>query len=189
METLKNMNGTTSKYAKWFVRVIHPKIIDYTFTARGETINAQKFQCVLVSQDPEQYMLGLVPFAFSDREAGKKAFAKFTTKVVLEITTPACDTKARLEYNGCPVKPVVLLARPTTVKVFPPTNMEVQKYPAMGIAVSIDITELVRILKDSGSAKSLNKTFDFCGKFLDNSIPKTSRYVWGAPLRVGGHVC
>ena len=48
------MNGTTSKYAKWFVRVIHPKLIDYTFQARGETVHAQKFECVLVSKDPAQ---------------------------------------------------------------------------------------------------------------------------------------
>ena len=132
VETLKNMNSTTSKYAKWFVRVIHPKILDYTFTARGETVNAQKFQCVLVSQDPEQYMLGLVPFAFTDREAAAKAFAKFTPNTVLEITTPAFDSKARSEYNGCPVKPVVLLARPTTVKVVPPYKHGVGEVPGHG---------------------------------------------------------
>ena len=77
VETLKNMNSTTSKYAKWFVRIIHPKLINYTFSARGETVNAQKFQCVLVSQDPAQYMIGLVPFVFGDRGAAKKASDKF----------------------------------------------------------------------------------------------------------------
>ena len=66
VETLKNMNSTTSKFAKWYVRVVDPKIIDYSFTARGETVTAQKFQCVLVSKDSAQYMPGLVPFVFSD---------------------------------------------------------------------------------------------------------------------------
>ncbi len=100
VETLKNMNSTTSKFAKWFVRVIHPKIVDYTFQARGETVQAKKFVCVLVSQDPAQYMLGIVPFSFNDREAPQKAFAKFKPNMVLELTTPAFDSKARPEFNG-----------------------------------------------------------------------------------------
>ena len=102
LETLKNMNGTTGKFAKWYVRVIAPKIIDYPIKARGETIAAQKFECVLVSKDPTQYMLGLVPFAFSDRGAAKKAMDKFKENYVFEITQPAFDTKAKSEFNGCP---------------------------------------------------------------------------------------
>ena len=166
------MNSSTSKYAKWFVRVIHPKVIDYTFTARGEPVNAQKFECVLVSEDPAQYRLGLVPFVFSDREAAKKAFSRFTKDLVLEITTPAFDSKARPEYNGCPVKPVLLLSKPTTIKKVPPANMEIFNYPAKGITVSIDITGLVQILKDSGSAKPLNMTFDFAERTLASPLQK-----------------
>ena len=116
VETLKNMNGATAKYAKWFVRILDPKLVEYTFTSRGETINAQKFQCVLVSKDPAQYMLGLVPFTFGDTQAPKKASERFLEDHVFEITTPVWDTRARTEYNGCPVKSVVLLTKPTTIK-------------------------------------------------------------------------
>eukprot|EP00969_Alexandrium_andersonii_P262309 11596069-Alexandrium_andersonii.AAC.1 len=59
LETLKNTNSTTAKFAKWYVRVCDPKIVDYSFQSRGEKVGAQKFQCVLVSHAPEQYMLGL----------------------------------------------------------------------------------------------------------------------------------
>ncbi len=61
VETLKNMNTTTARYAKWYARGLEPKVISYTFAARGETVHAQKFQCLLVPKDPAQYMLGLVP--------------------------------------------------------------------------------------------------------------------------------
>ena len=64
VETLKNMNNNIGKYTTWYVRVTNPRVTDYTFTARGESVAAQKFECVLVSQDSEQYMLGLVPFDF-----------------------------------------------------------------------------------------------------------------------------
>ena len=113
------MNSSTGKFAKWYVRVIAPKIIDYPIKARGETIAAQKFECVLVSKDSSQYVLGLVPFAFSDRGAAQKAMDKFKENHVFEITQPAFDTKTKSEFNGCPLKTVLLLARPTIVKAPP----------------------------------------------------------------------
>ena len=85
---------------------------------------------------------------------------------MLEITTPAFEPKARPEFNGCPVKPVLLLKGPTTNKAVPPTNKAMLEHPATGLEVSMDISQLLQFLKGLGSAKSLNKTFDFCGKFL-----------------------
>ena len=77
VETLKNMNGGTAKYAKWYVRIIDPKIIEYSFIARGQSVQAKKFECILVSKDPSQYMLALVPFEFKDPNAAQKAYEKF----------------------------------------------------------------------------------------------------------------
>ena len=37
VEILKNMNSTIGKFAKWYVRIIDPKIIQYEFKPRGET--------------------------------------------------------------------------------------------------------------------------------------------------------
>ena len=173
VETLKNMNASTSKFAKWYVRVVDPKIKEYSFKSRGETVAAQKFECVLVSKDPAQYMLGLVPFSFSDRQAAAKALTKFRENQVLEITTPAFDPRARPEFNGCPVKPVLVLAKPTTIKLVPPTNAAMLEHPATGLTVSMDISDLLQFLKASGSAKALNKTFDFCGKFQGMSAIKS----------------
>ena len=49
VETLKNMNASTAKYAKWYVRVVDPKVKEYSFQARAEKFEAQKFECVLVA--------------------------------------------------------------------------------------------------------------------------------------------
>ena len=150
------MNSTIGKFAKWYVRIIDPKIIEYEFKSKGETVSAQKFECVLVSKDPTQYMLATVPFSFSDRLSAKKALNVFKNNDVLEITTPAFDAKARAEFNGCPVKSVLLLTQPTTMKHVPCTNTEVLQHPAQGLQVSLHITALIKHLKDSGSAKSLS---------------------------------
>ena len=70
-ETLKSMNSLTARFAKWYVKILDPKVIDYSFAAKGEKVQAQKFQCVLVPHAPEQHMLGLVPFDFKDRSAAQ----------------------------------------------------------------------------------------------------------------------
>ena len=173
VETLKSMNATTGKFAKWYVRVLDPKVIDYSFQSKGETIAAQKFQCVLVSKDPTQYMLGLVPFAFKDRQAAAKALTRFTANQVYEVTTPAFDAKSRADFNGCPVKSVLLLTTPTTIKAVPSTNKAMLEHPATGLEVSMDISELLQFLKASNSTKALSKTFDFTGKFLKLSPAKS----------------
>ncbi|MEY2988005.1 MAG: hypothetical protein RJB13_1526 [Pseudomonadota bacterium] len=171
-ETLKNLNASTAKFAVWFVRIIDPKIIEYTFTSRSEQIKAQKFQCVLVSNHSEQYMMGLVPFEFRNRNAAQQAASKFTANSVWQMMTPAIDAKARAEYNGCPLKSTVLLTAPTKLKAVPPTNIAQLQYPAKGLKVILDIKTIVSILKAPGAFKRLNKTFDFCGKITALSDQK-----------------
>ena len=96
LETLKNMNSTTAKFAKCSVRVLDPKIIEYSFTARGEKVAATKFTCVLVSNAPEQYMLGGVPFNFKDRNAAIDASNKFKADSMWELQTPSFDMSMNL---------------------------------------------------------------------------------------------
>lgn len=170
VETLKNMNGTTAKYAKWFVRVLDPKVIEYSFQAKGERVEAKKFQCVLVSSDPKQYMMGLVPFDFKDRDAAANAAQKFTADSVWELANPTFDAKSKPEFNGCPVKGTVLLSKPTVTTRVLPTSQEVLKYPARGLHIPLPITGIVKLLKGPGTASRL--TFDFSGKFLGISKPK-----------------
>ena len=110
------MNASTGKYAKWFVRAIGPKVKDYTFDSRGEKIQAHKSECVLVSQDPSQYMMGLVPFDFKNRQAASNAETHFRRNSVWEVTMPAFDAKAKPDYIGCPLKAVLLLKAPTQLK-------------------------------------------------------------------------
>ena len=61
------MNSTIGKFARWCARIIDPKIIPFEFKSKGEDVYAQRFECVLVSKDPAQYMLATVPFSFTDR--------------------------------------------------------------------------------------------------------------------------
>ena len=57
-ETLLNMNTSTANFAIWVVRVVaEPKLIQYSFKARGENVDAEKMECVLVSRDPAEYIL------------------------------------------------------------------------------------------------------------------------------------
>ena len=108
-ETLANLNNTTAKFAKFIVRVLDPQVREYDFFARGEKIQAKKFECVLVSANPAEYLLGSVPFSFSNRQAADHAAAKFFNKSVWELTTPSLDSKAKKEFISTPLKRVILL--------------------------------------------------------------------------------
>ena len=175
VETLKNMNGGTAKFAKWYVRIIDPKVIEYQFHAQGKKVEAKKFECIIVSKDPSQYMLAVVPFEFKDPNAAQKAYDKYKKSTIWELTTPAFDAKAKPEYNGCPVKTVLLLTKPSILKAIPPTNKTELDHPAPGLRVHLDIKGIMEILgkrsfvECSGSAKLPTKTFDFIGKYIGMS--------------------
>ena len=84
------MNSTTAKHATWFLRILDPKLIKYQFTARGEVVHAEKFQCVLVSKNPKEYMIGNVSFVFQDRSAPKKASQAYKANLTFEILANPC---------------------------------------------------------------------------------------------------
>ena len=144
-ETLKNMRGSTAKHAQWFVRVLNPKEIEYTFVARSEAVNASKFECLLVSQDPKQYMLATVPFRLKDREAAKKAKAKFGDGTVWILKQAAFETKAKLEFNSCPQKSVVLLMEPTKLAAVTPVQTAELAYPSKHIEVALNVRHTGRL--------------------------------------------
>jgi hypothetical protein len=183
-ETLANMNTNTAKHATWLVRVLDTKVIKYKFETRGakkEEVHATKFQCILVSNDTKSYMHGAVNFTFQDRQAAQKAENKFKEGSVWKIDKPIFDTKARTEYNSCPVKTVVLLDT-SKVKTVLPTSSADLAYPAKYIEVPLKLDSLLQVLTTmkmkspgsarvsvgSGSAKpSLpSKCIDFAGKLL-----------------------
>ena len=177
LESLKNMNGNTAKYAKWYARIIDPKVIRYTFVARDKTVDAQKFECILVSKDARQYMLGSVPFEFKTPKAAESAYEKFKEGTVWEITTPAF-AKAKPEYIGCPIKNVLLMTQPTTMKSVFATNKAEHDHPAQGLCVHLEITGIMDVLgkrdfpEGPGSARVPTKTFDFMGKLMSLSEQK-----------------
>ena len=176
-ETLKNMNSTSAKHATWLVRVLDPKIIKYQFTARGQLVQAEKFECILVSENPKEYMMATVPFSFSDRAAAARVMKTYKALTSYEIRTPQFDTKQKQEYISCPVKRVVILTDPTRTAPIPPTEQAKQQYPSMFVDVGRNLTETMKVLTGmrfnlqpsgpaSGSAKLGAQCLDVCGKIL-----------------------
>ena len=177
-ESLKNMNGTTAKFATWCVRILAPKVISYTFSARGETVDAKKFQCVIVSRDASQYMLGTVGFNFADRGAADKALAKYTHESVWIVRNPCFDTNIKVDFIGAPIKQVLLLNNPSTLTHVPPPSVELHNHPALYVDVAMDLKAILETLAKTafrlaqGSGRPETKTVDVCGKLLQVTEPK-----------------
>ena len=146
VDTLKNMNPHSSKFGKWIVRIFKPSGDPFHF--QDATWRNCERKKVPVSKDPSQYMLGVVNFSFSQKEAAQQASERFKEGSVFEIIQPSFDAEAKPDFNGCPVKLQVLLNKPTIIKEVPQARTDVWSYPAKGIKIAGDITTLVRVLKE-----------------------------------------
>ena len=94
-ESVMNMNETNVKYAKWCLRVLKPQLQSYTFQARGQTIEAKTFTCILVSDNPSEYLIGSVPFEFRSPDGPQQAMTRFVENTVWVVSKPGFDLRAK----------------------------------------------------------------------------------------------
>ena len=183
VETLKNMNLETAKHAQWMVRVLAPKLIRYTFQAKGKTVEAEKFQCLLVSTIPTQFMIGSVPFNFAAPKAASQAFQKFKAGLCFRVQQPEFDGRMKAEYISTPIKKALLLTNPATVTAVPPTATDTLKDVADHVDVGMSLTNVLGRLNKmcwpqtqtlSGGTRQ-TQLLNLCGKV--NSISSAKQVI------------
>jgi len=117
-------------------------------------------------------MTATIPFSFHDRKAAENGQKKYIADTVWTMTTPAFDTKAKIDFIGGPIKHVILLEGGTTkMLAIPPTEKDKYNLPSKHIEVGSNLQELLRVLgrmpmKSTGSATLPSKSIDFTAKFL-----------------------
>ena len=146
VESLKNMNVQTAKYASWVVRILSPKLIRYTFPSKGKSVEAEKFLCLLVSGNPTQFMTGSVPFSFAAPDAAKKAFEKFKAGTCFRVQVPEFDGKLKPEYMSSSIKGALLLTKPTMISAVPLTDTDTLKGIADYVDVGMTLTQVLERL-------------------------------------------
>ena len=183
VETLKNMNLETAKHAQWVVRVLAPKLIRYSFQAKQKTVQAEKFQCLLVSTIPTQFMIGSVPFNFAAPQAAKQAFQKFRAGLCFWVQQPEFDGRMKAEYISTPIKKSLLLTNPATVSAVPPTATDTLKEIADHVDVGMTLTNVLGRLNKmywpqtqtlSGGTRQ-TQLLNLCGKV--NSISSAKQVI------------
>ena len=183
METLKNMNLETGKHAQWVVRVLAPKLIRHSFQSKQKTVQAEKFQCLLVSTIPTQFMIGSVPFNFAAPQAAKQAFQKFRAGLCFRVQQPEFDGRMKAEYISTPIKRTLLLTNPATVTAVPPTATDLLKDVADHVDVGMSLTNVLGRLNKmywpqtqtlSGGTRH-TQLLNLCGKV--NSISSAKQVI------------
>ena len=183
VETLKNMNLETAKHAQWVVRVLAPKLIRYSFQAKQKTVQAEKFQCLLVSTIPTQFMIGSVPFNFAAPQAARQAFQKFRAGLCFRVQQPEFDGRMKAEYISTPIKKTLLLTNPATVTAVPPTETDMLKDVADHVDVGMSLTNVLGRLNKmywpqtqtlSGGTRQ-TQLLNLCGKV--NSISSAKQVI------------
>ena len=183
VETLKNMNLETAKHAQWVVRVLAPKLIRYSFQSKQKTVQAEKFQCLLVSTIPTQFMIGSVPFNFAAPQAARQAFQKFRAGLCFRVQQPEFDGRMKAEYISTPIKKTLLLTNPATVTAVPPTATDTLKDVADHVDVGMSLTNVLGRLNKmywpqtqtlSGGTRQ-TQLLNLCGKV--NSISSAKQVI------------
>ena len=211
-EGVMGLNATNAKFAKWVFRVVAPKKHAYSFQCRDrkqgtKKVNAERFDCVLVGDEPTEYAMGSVPFQFDDPHAASRALERFVDGTVWEITRPVFDSWYKTEFNAAPMKQALLLQEPTKIKPVPPTDGNYSK-PSRYISPPASLSYILEFAENfsggggqasqqDGSASQApclagvgttrgggdSRAVDFVAKFVGKAKPKsvTSR---GNQLRV-----
>ena len=78
-------------------------------------MQAEKFQSLLVSKNPAQFMIGTVPFSFAAPDAAKKVRHRFNSGLCFWVQEPEFDSKMRVEYMSKPIKRAVLFTSKESV--------------------------------------------------------------------------
>ncbi len=159
-ESVMNMNETNGKHAQWCLRVLNPLLQKYTFMARGQTVEAKSFTCVLVGDNPSEYLIGSVPFEFRSPDGPQQAMTRFVENTVWVVSKPSFDMRAKTEFNGSPMKLTLLLREPTIVRAVPPTDSEAYSLPANHIIPPVTLACIVALktIKPSAPGKDLKKS-------------------------------
>ena len=172
-ESIMNMNETNAKHAKWCVRVLKPQLQPYTFQARGQTVNAKQFTCVLVGDKPSEYMVGCVPFDFKAQDEPDKAFRRFTENTVWKVSKPAFDVRSKAEFNGSPMKLTLLLRPPTLLTAAAVTDTEAYAYPVRHVIPPVTLACIVGLKGTApGNAPKKSRAVDVVAKVLEISEPR-----------------
>ena len=173
-ESLSNINASTAKHAKWIVRILQPRCIDYTFTDSGEVVKATKFGCLLVSEDPHKYVPATVAWSFTDKGAPKKALKRFTAGSIWIMKKPTFDPKADPRFYSSSVPGVLLLS--TSVLEPVPNGQSLTAVPAEHLQVGLGLKKLIQclagMLMPVGRQKPATKNVDLCGKILEKGLVK-----------------
>ena len=181
METLKNMNVQTAKHASWVVRILSPRLIKYSFQSRGQSVQAEKFQCLIVAGNPTQFMIGSVPFNFAATDAAQEALEKFKSGMVFRVQQPQFDSKMKPEYISTPIKRALLLTKHTKLQEVPPTNLQTLKDVATHVDVGMTLRQVLEHLQKMSWAQTQTlsgggrqpKLLNLTGKVQTLSEPKT----------------
>jgi hypothetical protein len=68
-EPLRNLNASSAKAGSWEVKVLRPVVGQYTYGKSPSEKTQHFFECILVSDDPKEYIRGIYKSA---READVK---------------------------------------------------------------------------------------------------------------------
>ena len=111
--SLLELTSKTCGVGVWILRVVQPRIVEYTYTWQSQQRQGKKAEYILLSEDSNVYCVGVVKCSGSNDAANQKFLAQvenFKNGTMWSMSRINL-TSDKPEYIGSPVKHVIDLTK------------------------------------------------------------------------------
>ena len=141
-KSLLDLNPTSAKFLVWTVRVLHGRILHYEFKDRNKKlVKATKFDCVLLSLNPQDYIMATFRHNYRDPDQVAGAKDLYRDGTVWRLSGVHLTDGAM--FSGAPNKYVVLLERSGLVRV----RADTPEYsaPAQAVLPALRLLDVLQV--------------------------------------------
>ena len=110
---VRDLNEKSARAGRFAVRVLNPRILEYTYTKCGQTKTGSKLEAFLVSSEPSTYCLAS---ARGDASKVQASLVKFTHGSTWLLSNATLEKDQR--WNSTPVKQTISLTQPTNTAAY-----------------------------------------------------------------------
>ena len=131
----------------WILRVVQPRVIEYVYSWQGQQRQGKKAEYILLSEDSNDYCMGIVKCSGSSVAAQQNFKAhveKFQTGTIWSMSRITLSSE-KAEYVGSPVKVVIDLTKTKLSPVLESAAFPRMPTPPESLATIVQLTRQQKI--------------------------------------------
>ena len=140
--SLHELTPSTCGIATWNLRVVQPRVVEYTYLWQGQERKGKKLECILLSENSDSYCMGLVRRTGSN-DAGERKFQtmveKYNENTIWSMSRITL-AQEKAQFIGSPVKYVIDMEKTKVTPVLQSTTFPRTPTPPDSLATIVELT-------------------------------------------------